>query len=308
MDIGIGFGDRLVEAVLQRKTPVLVGLDPRWEQLPEVLTRSCDAADPAVKARTYCEFCRGVIDVVAGLVPAVKPQAAFFEQLGPVGMAALADVVGYAAEKGLLVIIDGKRSDIGSTAEAYADAYLGATSAWGGNELTVSPYLGEDSLMPFVDVARQRDAGIFVLVKTSNPGGGMFQDLMVEGRPVYLHVAALVEDQAAQTAGQSGYGAVGAVVGATYPEQLVDLRDLMPHSWLLVPGFGAQGGSATDVAGAFDGNGLGAIVNSSRGIIFAHSRPPYAEAFGDSRWQEAVEVATLDMIGQLADATPAGRL
>ncbi len=298
------FVDRLAAAVRRLASPVVVGLDPRWEQLPEPLRAGAEA--PADQARAFATFCRGVIDVVAPLVPAVKPQAAFFEQLGPAGMAALAEVIAHAQSKGLLVILDGKRNDIGSTAEAYARGYLGrGVSAWGADALTVSPYLGDDSLTPFVEVARERDAGLFVLVKTSNPGGGMLQDLSVDGRPLYRHVADYVERLADDTAGQCGYGAVGAVVGATYPEQLAELRAAMPHTWFLVPGYGSQGGTAADVAGGFDADGLGAIVNNSRGIIFAHTRAPYAERFGVARWPDAAEAATRDMIAQLRDAVPA---
>ena len=304
------FADRLSATVARCGNPVLVGLDPRWEQLPDSLREGIDPGSLQQRAVAYTRFCCGVIDVVASIVSAVKPQAAFFEELGPAGMQALWDVIAHARKQGLLVVLDGKRNDIGTTAAAYAEAYLGAGAAspWGADALTVSPYLGDDSLTPFVDVAKQRGAGIFVLVKTSNPGGKTFQDLLVDGRPLYEHVAALVESQSGQTLGDCGYGAVGAVVGATYPEQLRSLRALMPHTWLLVPGFGAQGGSAADVAGAFDERGMGAIVNNSRGIIFAHVRPEYREKFGANRWQQAVEAATRDMIDQLRADTPAGRL
>ncbi|MBN2477362.1 MAG: orotidine-5'-phosphate decarboxylase [Pirellulales bacterium] len=303
------FPDRLDAAVQRCGNPVLVGLDPRAEMLPGDVASS-GAPDAARTADAFGVFCRGVIDVVAGLVPAVKPQAAFFEQLGPPGMAVLAEVVRYAQQQGLLVIVDGKRNDIGSTATAYARGFLGpkGQSPWGGDALTVSPYLGDDSLQPFVEVAGQRGAGVFVLVKTSNPGGRMFQDLVADGKPLYRHVAAYVEQLAVETAGGCGYGAIGAVVGATYPEQLAELRREMPHTWFLVPGFGSQGGTAKDVAAAFDERGSGAIVNNSRGIIFAHARPPYAERFGEARWQQAVEAATRDMIEQLRSETPAGRL
>jgi orotidine-5'-phosphate decarboxylase len=225
-------------------------------------------------------------------------------------MAALAETIAYAREKGLLVILDGKRNDIGTTAAAYADAYLGPPeiSAWGADALTVSPYLGEDSLTPFVEVAEQRGAGIFVLVKTSNPGGGLFQDIEDGVGAVYQHVARHVESLNAAKVGESGYGSIGAVVGATYPEQLAELRSVMPHAWFLVPGYGAQGGSAADVAGAFDANGLGAIVNNSRGIIFAHATRPYSERFSATNWQAAVEAATRDMIDSLRTETPASRL
>jgi orotidine-5'-phosphate decarboxylase len=289
---------------------VLVGLDPRAESLPAGIIRPGENVGPERTAAAYLDFCRGVIDVVAPLVPAVKPQAAFFEQLGPPGMSVLAEIIRYAGEMGLIVILDGKRNDIGTTAAAYADGFLGSAgqSPWGADALTVSPYLGDDSLQPFVQVATARAAGVFVLVKTSNPGGGLFQDLLCEGRPLYRHVAEYVEALARQTAGACGYGAVGAVVGATYPQQLAELREAMPHTWFLVPGYGSQGAAARDVAAAFDDQGTGAIVNNSRGIIFAHAAEPYAERFGAARWQEAVEAATRDMIAQLRAETPAGKL
>lgn len=304
----MNFSDRLAEAVRRTRAPVLVGLDPRVDQLP--FAQGAYPADRQATAALYVEFCRGVIDAVAGLVPGVKPQAAFFEQLGPAGMSALADVIDHARRAGLLVVLDGKRNDIGSTAEGYADAYLGPRpqSAWGADALTVSPYLGDDSLEPFVKVARARDAGVFVLVKTSNPGGGRFQDLRIDGLPLYRHVADAVEKLAYSTRGECGYGSVGGVVGATYAEQLAELRVAMPHSWFLVPGYGAQGGAASDVAAAFDGQGLGAVVNNSRAIIFAHAREPYSARFGAARWQDAVAAATTDMIGELHEHTPARRL
>ncbi|HMC09679.1 MAG TPA: orotidine-5'-phosphate decarboxylase [Pirellulaceae bacterium] len=299
------FADRLIAAVRRKGNPVLVGLDPRAESLPPGLIAG---EGLEATASGFVSFCRGVIDVVAPLVAAVKPQAAFFEQLGPAGMRALKEVIDYATSKELLVILDGKRNDIGSTAAGYAEAYLGANSPWGCDALTVSPYLGDDSLTPFVDTAQQRGAAIFVLVKTSNPGGKRLQDIMADGKPLYRHVADYVESLAHQTAGSCGYGSVGAVVGATYPEQLAELRQAMPHTWFLIPGFGAQGGTAKDCAAAFDANGLGAIVNNSRGIVFAHSRPEYRGRFGPSRWQEAVDAATREMIAQLRAETPAGRL
>jgi len=302
------FADRLAAAVGRVKNPVLVGLDPRRESLPPGMIQG---EGPAAEALAYSTFCRGVIDVVAPLVAAVKPQAAFFEQLGPLGSMALGGVIAYAASKGLLVILDGKRNDIGSTAQGYAEGYLGAgdASPWGADALTVSPYLGDDSLTPFVEAAQARGAGIFVLVKTSNPGGKRFQDLVAEGRPLFRHVADYVEALAAQTpAANVPYGCVGAVVGATYPQQLAELRQAMPHAWLLIPGFGAQGGTAKDCAAAFDQQGLGAIVNNSRGIIFAHSRKEFAGRFAAGQWQNAVEAATREMIDQLRNETRAGRL
>jgi orotidine-5'-phosphate decarboxylase len=319
------FADRLNEAVRRCRNPVVVGLDPRAESLPPGLLAEADVAatlrvpsaanlPSSVRDRwsriaaAYGRFCREVIDVVAPLVPAVKPQAAFFEELGPAGSAVLAEVIDFARQKGLMVVFDGKRNDIGSTAVAYARGILGAESPWGADALTVSPYLGDDSIEPFIELALERAAGLFVLVKTSNPGGKLLQDLPVGGRPVYRIVADYVERRAAETSGTGGYGAVGAVVGATYPAQLAELRAAMPHALFLVPGFGSQGGTARDVAGAFDAQGFGAVVNNSRGIIFAHRAVPYRDRFGPGRWQEAVEAATRDMIAQLRAETPAGRL
>jgi len=304
------FAARLAAAIRRCKTPVLVGLDPRFESLPELLTTGLQKTNPVEVAGAYEAFCKDVIDVVAPLVAAVKPQAAFFEQVGVPGMAALAATIAYARQQGLLVILDGKRNDIGSTATAYADAYLGPPemSPWGADALTVSPYLGADSLTPFVDVCRDRSSGIFVLVKTSNPGGGLFQDVADVNGPLFLHVARHVETLADASRDAGNYGAVGAVVGATYPEQLAELRDVMPHAWLLVPGYGAQGGTAADVAGAFDREGLGAVVNSARGIIFAHARPEYRDRFAANQWQLAVEAAATEMIASLRDHTPARAL
>ena len=294
--LAMNFADKMSDAVKRCGNPVLVGLDPRWEQLPDLFKQH-----PEAKPAAYRQFCCEVIDVVAPLVSIVKPQAAFFEQLGPKGMEALGQVILHARQQGLLVIVDGKRNDIGTTAAAYAEGFLGteSSSAWAGDALTVSPYLGDDSLTPFVEVCKARETGIFVLVKTSNPGGKTFQDLVSEGRPLYRHVADHVELLACETIAECGYGAVGAVVGATYPEQLAELRSAMPHTWFLVPGYGTQGGSANDVAPAFDAKGLGAIVNNSRGIIFAHARKDFAK-FGESRWQRAVEAATREMIEQLS--------
>jgi orotidine-5'-phosphate decarboxylase len=303
------FGDRLAAAVAEKRTPVVVGLDPRFASLPENMKRSNDAAlrPQVVRSAAFERFCRGVIDVVAPLVPAVKPQVAFFEELGPPGLEALAKVIDYAREKKLLVIVDAKRNDIGSTAEAYAAAYFGEQAAWPGDALTISPYLGDDSLQPFVSAACEVDGGLFVLVKTSNPGGKQFQDLQFEGRPLYRHVAAHVEQLAAADAGAHGYGSVGAVVGATYPEQLAELRSAMPHAWLLIPGYGSQGGTAKDVAAGFDAAGFGSVVNNSRGIIFAHQRREFGQ-FGEARWEAAVEAATLEMIAALRAETPSGKL
>jgi len=300
------FAARLNAAIARTGSIACVGLDPRKASLPAPIRDAVRGDQPDAWAAAYTQFCTEIIDVVADLVPCVKPQAAFFEQLGPAGMIGLGEVIRHASAAGLMVIVDGKRNDIGSTATAYADAYLGSgtngspASPWGGDALTVSPYLGRDSLEPFVEVCTARRAGIYVLVKTSNPGGGFLQDQQSDGKPIYRSVADLVTELNRPLLDQRGYGPVGAVVGATYPEQLAELRQAMPHSMLLVPGFGAQGGSADDVRPARDAAGFGAVVNSSRQIIFAHSRAEFAERLGDARWQDAVREATLQMNQQLA--------
>ncbi|MFM8577818.1 MAG: orotidine-5'-phosphate decarboxylase, partial [Planctomycetaceae bacterium] len=231
---------------------------------------------------------------------------ACFEALGPYGMTALAEIIHHAHSHNLVVLADGKRGDIGSTAEAYAAGWLGGP--WAADALTVNPYLGLDSREPFVQAASHRGCGIFVLVKTSNPGSRDYQDLDVGGRPLHAHVAAGVESLAARTADESGDGCVGAVVGATWPEQLEHLRSVRPHSWILVPGFGRQGGRATDVARVFDDDGLGAIFVSARDVIFAHARPEMNAGLNAGQSQTAVDRACRDMIDRLAGDTPAGRL
>lgn len=298
----MSFAQKLAEEVVRKGNGVCVGIDPRFESLPDALKNNFASQNLASRAEAYATFGKSIIDIVAPLVPVVKPQAAFFEQLGPAGMVALGQVISHAVKRGLIVILDGKRNDIGTTAEAYADAYLGRgeKSGWGSDSLTVSPYLGHDSLEPFVKSAVSRDAGIFVLVKTSNPGSGYLQDQLVgagaDRGTVYQHIADLVQKLNAPHLAPCGLGPVGAVVGATYPEQLAELRVRLDSSWILIPGYGAQGGTAKDVALGFRSDGLGALVNSSRGIIFAHSLARYS---GASSWEVAVEQATRDMIAEL---------
>ena len=290
-DFGIfsrmNFADQLQQAVLSKGNSLCVGLDPRLKNLPAELKNRVDPGTSQSIAEAYESFCRAIIDVVAPLVPIVKPQSAFFESIGPAGVQALANVVRYAREKNVLVLMDAKRGDIGSTAQAYAEAYLGERNDHlVSDALTVNPYMGVDTLDPFVASATANRKGIFVLVKTSNPGSGHFQDQTVEGRGERLFemVADEVEKLSAAHVGDCGYGPVGAVVGATYPEQLETLRRRMPHVILLIPGFGAQGGGVEDVREGFDKQGTGAIVNSSRGIIFAYEKEQHAGI----AWQDAI--------------------
>ena len=309
------YTDRLHSKIAERQTPALVGLDPRLDQLPESIVaaaRSSTTSEVTAAASAFDEFCSRIIDVVAPLVPAVKPQAAFFEQYGPAGCQALQTVIRKARDVGLIVICDAKRGDIGSTAEAYAEAYLAGAdpdaAVWASDALTVNPYLGKDTLEPFVRVAAERGAGLYVLVRTSNPGAATFQDRETDGQKLYQRVAEVVESFNIESTGNCGYGSIGAVVGATYPAELTELRAAMPKTPLLVPGFGSQGAGASEVAGGFDASGFGALINSSRGINFAYRKAPYNEQFAPDEWEQAVEAATRDMIRELAESTPAGRL
>ncbi len=286
-----------------------MGIDPRPNQLPSSL--QTDSKDLVATSRSFAAFGKAIIDTVADLVPAVKPQAAFFERLGPPGMVALAEVCDHAADAGLLVIMDAKRNDIGATAEAYAAAYLGAKpeSAWGCDALTINPYMGFDTLEPFFKQGQSTGAGVFVLCKTSNPGSDALQSRQADGGSDTITdlVADEIQRLCEASLCESGYGNAGAVVGATYPQQLEHLRNKMKNSILLVPGFGAQGGSAADVAAAFDENGTGAVINSSRGVIFAYEKEKYQSAAAKS-WQDAVRESAIDAIEVLRDSTSAGKL
>lgn len=282
------FADRLNELVRQRGTPLCVGLDPRWESLPTSLRQRYDD-NPEGHASAFEAFCARVLDLVGGRVPVIKPQMAFFEACGSAGFAALQRLNARARQMGALVLLDGKRNDIASTATAYADAAFGC---WGGDALTVNPYLGRDAVEPFVTAARKVAGGVFVLVRTSNPGAGLFQDLVCEGKTLYHHVGERVAEWSRANLGADGLGDVGAVVGATYPAELAELRAALPEVIFLVPGYGAQGGTAADVRAAFRPDGLGAIVNSSRGILFPF-RPE------DDQWERRIIAATDETIGVL---------
>ncbi|MEO6808738.1 MAG: orotidine-5'-phosphate decarboxylase [Isosphaeraceae bacterium] len=307
------FADRLRLALRARGNAVVVGIDPRPECLPSGFLDRFDANRAGV-ASALEAFGKGVVDVVAARVPAVKFQAAFYEAYGPEGLAALDATARHARASGLIVLMDGKRNDIGSTAEAYARAYLGRVQVgqgvepvWEADALTINPYLGSDGVAPFVEVAAREGRGVFVLVRTSNASAGEFQDLIADGRPVYRHVAERLAGWAKPHQGESGYSLVGAVVGATYPGELAELRAALPGVIFLVPGYGAQGGTAADVAAAFDDQGLGAIINSSRGVTFAYQRPEFRDR-SKADWQRAVDSAVVAMIDDLAEHTPAGRL
>ena len=303
------FADRLIDAIGQRGNPCCVGIDPRVEMIPDAL-RTEVTGEAALTRESAVElirvFSREVIDIVASRVPVVKVQAAYFERFGSEGYKAFEDTIAHAKQRGLVVIADVKRCDIGSTAAAYAEGLVGAASVHGielyelgADAVTVNPYFGLDGVEPFIREAVRRDRGIFVLVRTSNPTSGQVQGLACKGVPVFMRVGALVHEWGKEHVGRRGFSAVGAVVGATQPLDAEKLRRLMPMACFLVPGYGAQGARAADVARAFDPRGLGAIVNSSRGIIFAHARSPYDRQFGAERWREAIAAATDAMVADL---------
>lgn len=271
--------DTLQGQIRKLKCPVAAGIDPKLEYIPdEILNRRIaeHGPGPEAAAEAVREFTFGLIDAVSGVVPAVKPQSAFFERFGWQGMRVLSEVIAYAKDAGLYVIVDAKRGDIGSTAEAYADAFLGSVEVggesfvpFGADSITINPYLGSDGIAPFAAYCGEGGKSVFVLVKTSNPSSGEFQDIICGDRMVYLSVAERVEQFARESKGEYLYGDIGAVVGATYPAQLGKLRKLMPHTFFLVPGYGAQGATAEDISFAFDELGRGAIINASRSIMCA---------------------------------------
>jgi orotidine-5'-phosphate decarboxylase len=286
------FADRLMSAIQRKNSRVVVGLDPHLQLMPPHLLEDAyleHGEGAEAVAQAIIRFNEAIIEAIAADVVAVKPQVAFYERLGAWGFLALEKTLAMAKEAGLLVIVDGKRNDIGSTAAAYAEAYLG-DGPLAGDALTVNPYLGEDGLKPFIDRCRDGDKGLFILLRTSNPSAGDLQDLLVQGRPLYLHLADLIDGWSQGTEGEGGYRSVGVVVGATYADEARQLRQQLPRLPFLVPGYGHQGGTAEDVACCFHPDGTGAIVNSSRGIIFA-----YRERYGAKEFARAAKDAARDM-------------
>lgn len=298
---------QLIEKIQKTKAPICVGLDPMLNYIPEhILKKSFGDFGETLEgaADAIWNFNKEIVDHTFDLIPSVKPQIAMYEQFGIEGLKVYEKTVHYCQDKGLLVIGDAKRGDIGSTSAAYATAHLGKVkvgnsvcTAFNTEFLTVNPYLGTDGVKPFVDVCKAENKGLFVLVKTSNPSSGEFQDKLVDGRPVYELVADKVVEWGADCM-DGAYSNVGAVVGATYPEMSAILRKLMPNTYFLVPGYGAQGGTAKDLKPCFNEDGLGAIVNSSRGIIAAYKQEKYAR-FGAEHFAEASRQAVLDMVADI---------
>lgn len=302
---------RLVNRIKKTNAPIVVGLDPMMKFIPDHITKK--AFDEygetlAGAGEAIWQYNKGIIDAVYDLIPAVKPQIAMYEQFGVEGLVAYKKTLDYCKEKGLVIIADVKRGDIGSTSGAYATGHLGKVAVGGksyapfdADFATVNPYLGTDGVKPFVDVCKAEDKGIIVLVKTSNPSSGEFQDRLMDGKPLYEWVGEKINEWGADTIDESGYSAVGAVVGATYPEVGKIMRKVMPKSYILVPGYGAQGGKGADLAHFFNEDGLGAIVNSSRGIIAAYQSPAY-EKFGAQGYADAARQAVIDMREDIASA------
>lgn len=304
--------NKLVEKIKKTGAPIVVGLDPMLDYVPEHIKKAAyeqfgenlEGASEAV-----WQYNRAIVDATADLIPAVKPQIAMYEQFGVSGIAVFQRTVDYCHKKGLVVIGDVKRGDIGSTSAAYAAGHLGSVpvgskvcAGFGEDFVTVNPYLGSDGVKPFVEVCKKEKKGIFVLVKTSNPSSGEFQDRLIDGRPLYEHVADKVAEWGEDCMGDS-YSYVGAVVGATYPEQGKVLRRMMKRTFILVPGYGAQGGRGADLVHFFDEDGLGAIVNSSRGIIAAYRQEKYRQqGITEKDFADASRLAVQDMIADIAGA------
>ncbi|MBR3469945.1 MAG: orotidine-5'-phosphate decarboxylase [Lachnospiraceae bacterium] len=305
--------NKLIEKIQKTQAPIVVGLDPMMKYVPSQIQKAAFAQFGETlegAAEAIWQYNKGIVDAIYDLVPAVKPQIAMYEQFGIPGLVAFKKTVDYCKEKGLVVIGDIKRGDIGSTSEAYAVGHLGkvavgANAFYGFDEdfVTVNPYLGSDGVKPFVKVCKEEKKGIFVLVKTSNPSSGEFQDRLVDGKPLYEIVGEKVAEWGADCMGD-GYSYVGAVVGATYPEQGKLLRKVMPKAFILVPGYGAQGGKGADLVHFFNEDGLGAIINSSRGIIAAFQQEKYAK-YGETAYADASRAAVLDMKEDIASALAA---
>ena len=302
--------DQLVANIKKTGAPIVVGLDPMLSYVPEHVQKKAYAEYGETlegAAEAIWQFNKEIVDKTYDLIPAVKPQIAMYEQFGIPGLVAFKKTVDYCKEKGLVVIGDIKRGDIGSTSAAYATGHIGKVQVgsktyvpFDEDFVTVNPYLGTDGVKPFVDVCKETGKGIFVLVKTSNPSSGEFQDRLVDGRPLYELVGGKVAEWGESHMGDS-YSYVGAVVGATYPEMGKVLRKIMPKTYILVPGYGAQGGKAADLAPYFNEDGLGAIVNSSRGIIAAYKQEKYAK-FGAENFADASRQAVVDMIDDITGA------
>ena len=301
--------DRLIKKIKETNNPTVMGLDPRYEMIPKCVTDKYPK-DLEGAAKAIIEYNKALIDATYDIIPAIKPQIAFYEMFGIPGMKAFFDTCKYAREKGMIVIADVKRGDIGSTAQGYSNAFLGKTpigekeeSIYDVDFVTVNPYMGTDCVKPFIEDCKKYNKGIFILVKTSNPSSGELQDLKLEnGKEVYMQVAELVEKWGEDLIGECGYSSIAAVVGATYPEQLEKIRKVAPHTYFLIPGYGAQGGKAGDIALGFDSNGLGGIVNASRSLMCAYKSDRWKDIYREEEYAKATRAEALRMKDELNQA------
>ncbi len=304
------FADRLIAAIRNKNSPVVVGLDPHFKLIPDAIkqpfTSLLKQNNLEYAANVILEFNRQVIDIVAPHVGIVKPQIAFYEMYGWWGVRAYAETILYAKKKGLIVIGDVKRGDVPSTAEAYAAAHIGETRVgnvtaipFAADAATVNPYMGSDSLLPFIQTAKGHGKGIFVLVKTSNPLSGEFQDILCGQKKLHEIIAEKTNEWGIPLLGNEGYSAIGAVVGATFPQEIATLRKIMPKTYFLVPGYGAQGATAKDIKHCFNPDGLGAIINASRSILYAYNAPPWKGKYDMTTWRNATEEAVIAMNKEL---------
>ena len=298
--------DILIEKIKETGNPTVMGLDPRYEMLPECVTSKYPKTLEGV-ARAIIEYNKALIDATYDIIPAIKPQIAFYEMFGIPGMEAFEETCKYAKEKGMVVIADIKRGDIGSTAAGYSNAYLGKTkigdieqSIFDVDFVTVNPYMGTDCVKPFIEDCKKYNKGLFILVKTSNPSSGELQDLKLEsGDEVYTNVAKLVEKWGEELRGEYNYSSIAAVVGATYPKQLEDIRKTAPHTFFLIPGYGAQGGKPEDIALGFDQEGLGGIVNASRSLMCAYKSDRWKNEFEEKDYAKATRAEAIRMKEEL---------
>ena len=301
--------DRLIDKIKETNNPTVIGIDPKYDMIPECIKNKYEQNMEGV-AKAIEEFNKALIDATFDIIPAVKINIAFYEMYGLEGMKVFEETCKYAKEKGMLVMADIKRGDIGSTSKAYSNAFLGRTQIGEKEEkiydvdfVTLNPYMGIDSVKPFIEDCKKYNKGAFIIVKTSNPSSGDLQDLKLEnGEEVYTRVAKLVEEWGKDLRGKYGYSSISAVVGATYPKQLKDLRKTAPHTFFLIPGYGAQGGKAEDIALGFDSNGIGGIVNSSRGLMCAYKSDLWKDKYTEERFAEATRQEAIRMRNELNNA------
>ena len=301
--------DDLIEKIKEKQSPIVMGIDPRYDFIPNFIKEKYSRDLPGF-SKASIEFAKGLIDSVYDIVPAIKPQLAYFEAMGPEGLIAYKQIIEYAKSKDLIIISDAKRGDIGTTSKAYSNAFLGKTtlddkeeSVYNGDFVTVNPYMGSDSVIPFIEDCKEYNKGIFVLIKTSNESSGELQDLSLDnGKKVYEHVTDLVAKWGEKLIGEYGYSSVAAVVGATYSEQLQEIRKLAPNTFFLIPGYGAQGGKAEDIALAFDKNRLGGIINASRSLMCAYKSDRWKDKFTEEQYGKATRAEAIRMRDELNSA------